>query len=150
MSHQWLAIQSFQQGQNLLDAINTLSIHLKLQLAGIPDEEREQASHRARELLASFLEKLQEVVYKTEQVKATPIFGVDSRMKQLAKNFVAAKDNRRKFRSALFTKDIDHVLQLLSSTQEKDEKELIESLVELRVLIQEHIHGDAGRILGEV
>ena len=150
MSHQWLAIQSFQQSQNLLDAINTLSIHLKLKLVGIPDQERVEASDKARETLSSFLGKLQDVIHKTEQVKAMPILGVDSRLKQLAKSFIAAKDNRRRFHSALFTKNICHVTQLLSSTQEKDEKELVESLAELRVLIQEHIHTDASRILGEV
>ena len=37
MNPQWLAVQSFQDSQNLLSAINTLSIHTKLEIAGRPD-----------------------------------------------------------------------------------------------------------------
>ena len=40
MSIQWLVVQSFQSSQYLLAAINALSIHLKLEAAGLSDQNR--------------------------------------------------------------------------------------------------------------
>jgi len=150
MSAGWLAIQSFQQSQDLLAAINTLSIHTKLKLAGINDEQRAKSAKKAREILAAFLETFEKVVHQAEQARDAPLVGVDPRLRQLAKSFVSAKHDTRRFHSALFTKPISDMTYLLASTEEKDQQALVECLAEFRVLVEEHIHTDAYRILGEI
>jgi len=75
MSTQWLAVQSFERSQDMLGAMNTLSIHLKLRLAGVPDEERRQAAARARETLTTFFKKLDATVQETQRGEATPLLG---------------------------------------------------------------------------
>ena len=56
MSSDWLNIQSFQQSQELLSAINTLSIHRKLTDKGYHDTNRKEAAEQAAETLISFFQ----------------------------------------------------------------------------------------------
>jgi hypothetical protein len=142
---EWLAIQSFQYSQNLLSAINTLSIHTKLYLAGIPDEERAEAADRARETLASFLEELEPMVQEEE--KGNVVLGIDPRRHQLVKSFIFAR-NRNRFHSILFQGKSSRVQELLRSDERKDLRSLLPCLEELRVLLEEHIRADAMQILG--
>lgn len=148
METEWLAIQSFQHSQNLLSAINTLSIHTKLELAGIPDEERAAAAKQARETIASFLTELEEMVREAEKEKT--ILGADPRRRQLVESFIEAKHNPRRFRSVLFQDASTRVQELLHSDKEEDSRSLLECLKELRVVLEEHIHTDAMQILGEI
>lgn len=158
MSTQWLAIQSFQQSQDLLNAINTLSIHIKLRLAGIADNRRAKAATKAKQTLISFLKSFESIVRDSEEAKGRPVLGVDPRLRELARSFSAAKSDRQRFRSMLFTKTMLEVLALLEVVGTKDEKErlpifgkaLVESLSELRALIEEHVHKDTAQILGEI
>ena len=158
MSTQWLAIQSFQHSQDLLNAINTLSIHIKLRLAGIADNRRAKAAAKAKQTLISFLKSFESIVRDSEEAKGRPVLGVDPRLRELARSFSAAKNDRQRFRSILFTKTILEVLALLKVVGTKDEKErlpifgkaLVESLSELRALIEEHVHKDTAQILGEI
>ena len=56
MSTHWLAIQSFQQSQELLSAINTFSIHHKLTYKGYLDTNRKESAEQATEILAAFFQ----------------------------------------------------------------------------------------------
>ncbi len=149
MSTQWLAAQSFQHMQDLLAALNTLSIHLKLGLAGHPDEERREAAQQARDTLAAFLKELETLTQQAEQGDAKPMMGVDLRLRQLAKQFEAAKHDRNRFHSALFLYALPHVQQLLYSDKREDQQALIGCLQELRTLLEEHVEADTACILGE-
>lgn len=144
MSAEWLVIQSFQRNQDLLAAINTLSIHTKLVLAGVADEERAEDAEKAREELVSFLKTLEQAVDQVEQENA--LVGLDPRLRKLARRFVAARRNRRRFRSSLFTKSLSDVKHLLTPTDEEEQQALVESLSDLRSLIEEHAHTDANQI----
>ena len=62
MSTQWLDIQSFQQSQELLSAINTLSIHRKLTDKGYLDTNRKESAEQAIETLVAFFQKLDKIV----------------------------------------------------------------------------------------
>lgn len=149
MSTQWLAVQSFQHSQDLLTAINTLSIHIKLGLAGIPDEGRAESAKQARENLTSFLKELEQVVQKAEQGETKPVLGADPRLRQLAKSFIEARRNWRRFHSLLFRNTFSHVQQLLNSDKEEDLRSLLQCLKELRMLLEEHVHTDVVQLLGE-
>ena len=54
MSTHWLDIQSFQQSQELLSAINTLSIHRKLTDKGYLDIRKKESAEQAIETLVAF------------------------------------------------------------------------------------------------
>jgi hypothetical protein len=147
MNSEWLAIQSFQQSQDLLTAINTLSIHTKLELRGHKDEERAESVAQAREILASFLKDFEQVIEQVEQAGNGPLLGVDPRLRQLAKSFAHARRERHRFRSRLFRKPISDAMNLLASTDKRDQQALIECLSELRTLVEEHMQADTARIL---
>lgn len=146
VSTQWLAAQSFQHMRDLLAALNTLSIHLKLGLAGHPDEERREAAQQARDTLAAFLKELETLTQQAEQGDAKPMMGVDLRLRQLAKQFEAAKRDRNRFHSALFLYALPHVQQLLYSGKREDQQALIGCLQELRTLLEEHVEADTACI----
>jgi len=150
MSTQWLSIQSFQQSQDFLSALNTLSIHLKLKLAGIEDNKRTQSSIKAKEKISSFLKILEEVVCRFEQAKAEPLTGIDPRLQQLAKKFVYAKQNESLFKSFPFSNPLKQLVELLDTTKEEEQKILIELLAELRNLFEEHIFSDMTQVLKEI
>ena len=147
MSTEWLAIQSFQRSQDLLVAINTLSIHTKLKLSGLADEERAEAASEARGKLASFLEAFEKIVQQAERAEGGILLGIDPRLQQLARSFVAAKRDRNRFHSTLFTQSPSETVSLLASADEKDQQALVESLTDLRTLVEEHVQVDAARIL---
>ena len=150
MSIQWLAVQSFQHNQDLLAAINKISIHLRLQLEGTEDAERAGEANTAREILASFFRELEIPVNVTERGEAVPVLGANPRLRQLARSFVMAKRNSHRFHSSLFRKGVGCFEQLLNSDRSEDRTALLESLEELRVLLEEHMHVDAERVLGEI
>lgn len=150
MSIQWLSVQSFQHNQDLLAAINKLSIHLRLQLEGNEDAERAGEANKARDMLSSFFRELETLVKDTERGEEVPVLGANPRLRQLARSFVKAKRNRRRFHSSLFRNGAGRFQQLLHSTKKEDSEALLESLEELRVLVEEHMHVDAERVLGEI
>lgn len=150
MSTQWLAVQSFQHSQDVLEAINTLSIHLKLQLAGLPDEGRAHAAAQARETLTTFFKKLETTVQETQRGEATPLLGIDPRLRQLVKSFVSAKRDRRRFHSVLFQRMPADMLPLFVSEKDEDREALVQCLAEFRVILEEHVYEDTTRILGEI
>jgi len=150
VSVQWLAVQSFQHNQDLLVAINKLSIHLRLQFEGNEDAERAGEANKAREMLSSFFRELETLVNDTERGEEVPVLGANPRLRELARSFVRAKRNRRRFRSSLFRNGAGCFQQLLQSNTKEDRQALLESLEELRVLVEEHMHVDAERVLGEI
>lgn len=150
MSTQWLTVRSFQQSQQLLTAINALSIHLKLKLAGLTDEERKDEAHNSQEILRDFLGELETFVVAADGAGSGPVTGADARTRQLARNFVQARRDRSHYRSLLFRNSPAHMRDLLGTQERKNQQVLLECLHELRQLLEAHIHDDARKILGEI
>lgn len=149
MNTQWLTLQSFQQGQDLVEAINTILIHTKLQHNGNSDTVDENQIQKSRDKIKTFLQALTPLVAKLEENPNQPLLGVDSRRRQLVDRFVEAKKHSRRFRSGIFKNSIDEAVRLLELESDEDQQKLIESLSDLRTLIEEHIGDDTVRILGE-
>jgi len=147
MNNQWLSVQSFLQNQELLEAINTLSIHTKLKLAGDADESRISDTNKAKDKLTHFIQTFDKLIRQKD--KDQPLLGVDYRLRQLVQDFYSGKNNRLKFHSQLFTESPSQVLSLIKSEKIEDKKALVECLKELRMLIEEHLHTDTNAILGE-
>jgi hypothetical protein len=147
---QWLTVQSFQHSQELLAAINTLSIHLKLEAEGASDRERAQAADDSRNKLDGFRKELEQLVGKPDRDEVKPVLGTDPRTRQLAESFLEARRDRTRFRSVLFREDISRARQLLYSDADEDREPLLQCLDDLRVLLQEHVQADASQIMGQI
>ena len=150
MSTHWLNIQSFQQSQELLSAINTLSIHLKLTDKGYPDTNRKEAAEQARETLVAFFKKLDKIVQDIEYGHRKPVLGVDARLRHLAENYVQAKRTHGQFRSSFLELPLSQVRELFYSECAEDRRELLTVLAAFRELLEEHISVDAKLLLGDI
>ena len=150
MSTHWLDIQSFQQSQELLSAINTLSIHRKLTDRGYPDTNRKEAAEQARETLVAFFEKLDKIVQNIEDGHRKPVLGVDARLRHLAENYVHAKRARGQPRSPFLEHPLSQVRDLFYSERTEDRREVLRVLAAFRELLEEHVSVDATRLLGEI
>ena len=150
MSTQWMAIQSFQSSQELLSALNTLSLHLKIKRAGKRDRKREAAVARARERLDAFLQEMEQMVTREEEDGARPLLGVDARLRQLVRSLSAARKAPQRFQSPLFRQGFSAARELLYAEREEDLQALLPSLQELRTLLEEHVDTDATQLLGAI
>ena len=149
MENQWLSIQSFLHDQELLEAINTLSIHTKLNLAGDSDKERIAKVGKAEAVLNDFLKYFDTILSQNETQDDEPILGVNNRLRQLVDAFISARQDNMRFGSQLFTDSPANVLKLLKSNKQTDKEALVHCLKDLRVLIEEHVHTDTTQVLGE-
>ena len=139
MSSHWLDVQSFQQGQELLSAINTVSIHRKLTASGYPDTDRIEASEQAKEILIAFFDKLDKVVRIVEDGHQQPVLGEDVRLLGLAENYVNTKRAHSQSRSPFFEIPLVHVKDLFYSKRPQDCQNLLEILAVFRILLEEHV-----------
>ncbi len=146
MSTHWLAIQSFQQSQELLSAINTLSIHRKLTDKGDLDTNRKEAAEQAIETLVDFFQKLDKIVQNIEDGYRKPIVGVDARLRHLAENYVQAKRSHSPFLDL----PLSQVRDLFYSESSEDRGKVLAVLAAFRELLEEHIGVDAKRLLIDI
>ena len=137
MSTHGLAIQSFQQSQELLSAINTLSIHRKLTDKGYPDTNRKEAAEQAIEILAAFFQKLDKIVQNIEDGPRKPIIGVDARLRHLAENYVQAK--RAQSHSPFLELPLSQVRDLFYSESTEDRGKILSVLAAFRELLEERM-----------
>ncbi|MDE3256338.1 MAG: hypothetical protein OYM47_00680 [Gemmatimonadota bacterium] len=150
MTPHWPHVQSFQQSQELLSAINTLSIHRKLKDGGHPDTNRIEAAEQAKEALIAFFDKLDHVAQNIEDGHPTPVLGVDSRFIRLAENYVDAKHARGQSASPFFERPLSQVEGLFYSERTRDRSELLEILAAFRVLLEEHVGADTKWLLADI
>ena len=146
MNSQWRAVQSFQENQNLISAINTLSIHIKLEMAGHSDLNREEDIRKAKEELGAFLKELNPQVQRVE-IENKPLLGVDPRRRQFVRHLIAAKQNYR-IRSPFLLGKLSEGIQLLHSDADTNKKDILIFLEELRMLLEEHIGNDVQQLFG--
>lgn len=143
---QWRAAQSFQENQDLISAINTLSIHIKLEMAGHNDLNSAETIQQAREDLYAFLMDLNPQISRAETERA-PLLGVDPRRRQFIKRLIDAKQNSR-LRSPFLSDKLPEGAQLLYAGEEGKETEVLLFLEELRMLLEEHIGTDVEQLFG--
>lgn len=146
MNSQWRAIQSFQENQNLISAINTLSIHIKLEMAGHSDLQKVDVIAKAREELCTFLKELNPQVQRAE-LENMHLLGVDPRRRQFVSHLIAAKNNFR-ISSPFLLNKLSEGVQLLRSDAESDKQAILLFLQELRMLLEEHIGHDVQQLFG--
>jgi hypothetical protein len=150
MSKNLLNVQSFQQSQGLLSAINTLSIHRKLNLNGYPDLNRKDAAEQSQETLIAFFQKLDKIAQDIEDRHPKHVLGVNVRLRHLAENYVQARRNPVSLSSPLGEHSLSQVGQLFDSGCPEDCRQALEILAAFRELLEEHVSVDAQILLGEI
>jgi len=150
MESKGLNIKSFHSNQKLLDAINLLLIHLKLTAVSVTSDIDDDEIKQAKSCLSYFLRQLEGLVVKVEKREEEPLTGADIRFRIFAKSFVAAKGNKAKFKSSLFQTNISSILIMMESDVLKNSSDLIQSLTDLRQLIEEHVAIDSKNIISEI
>ena len=148
MTPKQAAIQSFHENQKLLFAVNTLSIHTKLEMAGRSDMNRTKEIPKVKEVLHLFLRELEPQVRRAEEAKTGPLLGVNSRRRQFIKRFIAARRNR--IRSPFLRGKLSDAAQLLYSDKTADKEDILLALEELRMLLEEHLASDTEVLLGGI
>ncbi len=148
MSNTWLAAESFERGQRLIQAVNTLAISVKLALAGVHDPERTTGAEHAREELRTFLGDFAGWLAEAERTPARVVAGIDPRMHQLVMAF-ASQRRRLPLRSVLYRLPMQHVRALLDAQTPEEMQQLLECLQELRAVLEDHLHADVVGLLGE-
>jgi hypothetical protein len=147
MQQTWLDIQSFFTDQRILSAIDDLAIATKFELAGINDVERIQLAAKARKELAQFLLRLADATVAADSGKIT---GIDPRFKELLDAYRSARNDRSNYRSPLMRLGADNATTLLEASDKRTKRELLESLDELRRIVERHQQTDISAILEEI
>lgn len=148
MNSDWLAASSFEQTQELIAAITTLSIHAKLLQASHQDVAGHDELHQARHRLLQFLERFQRIIESTETSRDHIMLGSDPRFGALAARYLAQRA-RGSARSSLYTITVPELRRLVESDNSDDLPQLIICLQELRRLIEQHAHADVTGLFGE-
>ena len=146
VNSKWRAVQSFQEIQNLISAINTLSIYIKLALTGHADVKRAEVVPKAKEKLCAFLTELNSQVQRVE-VQKKALLGVHPRRRQFIEHLIEAK-NELRIHSPFLQEKLSSVKNLLHSDAETDKQETLRLLEELRMLLEEHIGSDVEQLFG--
>ena len=148
MKPQELAVQSFHENQKLLSAVNTLSIHTKLEIEGRSDLNDEKAIAKAKNELCSFFEKLDREVQNAE-IEKQPLLGMDQRRQQFVRSFIEARRSYR-IQSPFLRDKLSEVVQILRSEKVAHKQAILPILAELRILIEEHLESDVNQLLGGI
>ena len=146
MSQEWLNIQSFFADHELIGAINDLSINLKQELAGVHDPERAARAEKARSLLHEFLGRLGQVESADSR---GVVLGIDARFQSLTDAFATARREADRFHSTFVREGAQSTLALLDSDSGTGKPALLESLAEMRRIIEEHQQADTSVIFEE-
>lgn len=148
MSNSWLAAESFDRGQRLIQATNRLSIQVKLMLVGVQDDERAAAAEQARDELRAFLGDFVGWIAEAEQAPTSLVMGIDPRLHQLVRTIVSQR-HRWPPRSLFYQLPMEQVRELLDATTPHELQQLLECLQELRAVLEDHLHADVVGLLGE-
>jgi hypothetical protein len=146
MSQEWLNIQSFFTDHDLIRAINDLSIAVKLELAGVEDQERARRAGDARKLLREFLGHLAELEAGDAR---EVILGIDARFQSLTDALASARQDTARFNSVLMHEGAAVALPLLDAGDAESKSKLLDSLSELRRVVEQHQQADATVIFEE-
>jgi hypothetical protein len=145
----WLTASSFERAQEILSAINTLSIYTKLAAARVPNPSCDAEVPKARARILSFLDELDRLAREAEQTVDDTVVGTDPRMGDLTRRYLAGRKSLPR-RSPLFALPITQVRSLIADDNPVRAGDRITCLAELRSLVEQHAHVDAVGLLGNL
>jgi exopolysaccharide biosynthesis predicted pyruvyltransferase EpsI len=148
METKMLAFQSFETNQAILGLINKLIIYIKLKSKNIDPKISDREIKNAKEKVIEFLKKLDTSL--ENRLHSNILYGMDERNRMLVRNFLEAKSKAKKFKSPLFKQSPSGVIKLLEKPNFYIEASLVDSLSDLRTLIEEHLTVDIKELIGDI
>jgi hypothetical protein len=141
MSTTWLHVQSFFADAGVLQAINDLSILLKIQASGGNDSGWKDLGRQGRGKLIRFLRRVTEL--ETTESGGV-ILGVDPRTQSLAHSLGHPEDGVTRVSPQVgLSRNPDAILRMLEEDKAESRGELLASLDELYQVILAHQQQDA-------
>jgi hypothetical protein len=145
----WLASQSLERSLDIISAINRISIHSKLHLAGMKDPAPSEELTSARNVLTIFLGVLSALIDKAEGTEDKIAFGADPRLSSLARKFLAHPAQNSG--SILYRAgDLKELKALLQEGDSVEHEALIKGLAYFRSVLEQHAQADAAIVFNEV
>jgi hypothetical protein len=145
MKNKWLALQSFQQTQALISAINTLALGIKYEQVGLKSDET--ANKQAIEKLRLFLDEMSNVVQRIEGDDHQPILGVSPYLIHLAESFIEPSSSHS-HHLTVHSRPSEIKAKLEAETP-AEKAELIDELHTLRVILESQVQEDTKTVLGD-
>jgi hypothetical protein len=149
MDAKWLSVQSMKLNQSIIGAINILSIHLKITLGNIDPIKSEQEIEDSKNIIRSWVIEFDKNLSAYEQNSYQALAGVSPRQQQLIKRFDAAK-RKGEFSSTIFRDSPRKILELLHAVEPDSINELLQSLNDLRILLEEHNQMDIQNLVPDL
>lgn len=148
MENDWLAALVFERMHEIVSAVNTLSIHAKLSVAGVPDPTPKAEIDKARERLTNLLGRLGPVIDGAGGRAGGTVVGADPQTRELALRFLGSQAHgEHRPRAPLPSPKA--LSDMVRSDRAEDLRALILYLDELRAVIEEQAHGDMIGVLGD-
>ena len=148
MDSKMLSIRSFERNQTLVAMINKVITHLRLASHGISDELNPEEISSAKNILIKFLGSIN-VAFKEDPHGAKILKGADLRERSFIRKYFDARKKPKQYKSILFKKSPEDVIILLNA-ESNNAASLIDSLIDLRNLINEHLAIDLKDLVGEI
>jgi hypothetical protein len=145
----WLASQSLERSLDVISAVNRISIHAKLRLAGIADTTTPDELNSARRSLTAFLGTLSEIIEKAGGTQDKIAFGADPRLGSLARKFLVLPGQPTGAVSYRL-EDLKDLKTLLDAGDLADNEALVRSLTYFRAVLEQHAQADAAVVFNEV
>jgi hypothetical protein len=149
MDAKWLSVQSMKLNQSIIGAINILSIHFKLALRQMEDVKSQQQIGEAKTVIQDWIVEFDRNLSAYEQNSYQALAGVSPRQQQLVKRFEAAK-RKGEFSSKLFCENPQKLIELMSAKEPAQITELLQSLNDLRILLEEHNQMDIQNLVPDL
>jgi hypothetical protein len=150
MQPDWLAAQSYQEAQTIVAAINDLSIGLKLNRRGIRSADQDCAITAARDVLRSFFDTFRTLVEQAESTADKPLVGTAPGLSALVRTIAEVRRGSSPRLHRLREERVDGIRSLLDAEDAESQDRLLEYLCDLRILLEEQIDAEVGRIMGEL
>ncbi|HEX2846252.1 MAG TPA: hypothetical protein VHN59_06865 [Chitinophagaceae bacterium] len=148
MDSKMLSIRSFERNQTLIAMINKVITHLRLKVHGISDDLDSTEISNAKNVLIRFLESINKA-FKEDPHGAKILKGADMRERSFIRKYFDARKKPKQYKSLLFKKSPKEVVNLLTIGSANNDQ-LIESLIDLRSLINEHLAIDLKDLVGDI
>ena len=145
----WLVSQSLERSLDIISAINRLSVHAKLQLAGVSDSASAEETDAARIAVKDFVGTLSDLIEQTQESQDQITFGADPRLGSLARKFLAPRELGGGT-TMCRPDDLKDLQRLLEQGDTGDQEALIRNLAQLRSVLEQHSQADAAVVFNEV
>ena len=135
--------------QQIISAVNTLSIDAKLTLIGVENSINEVELRKARADLTDFLTQFDTLLQKIERNQDSVVVGDDPRLGELTVQYLIEKRRSPK-PSSLYNVPLSELRELVDLEPPDRLPQLIGYLRELRGLLEQHTQADVQDVLGDI